>query len=194
MSAPAAQEADGQPAGATEASLPVYLVRHAHAVSRELWKGSDKHRPLTDRGAKQAQALASRFGVLADRTGPKRAPTAGRGIEPRPGLLVSSGAERCLATLRPLAAGCELPIVLAGYLSEGSDPDEVLLQLKELASSAPVAVLCSHGDVIIGVVDILKAAGTPFSGQVDVKKGSIVVLETRSGSVESVRYVPPDKV
>jgi 8-oxo-dGTP diphosphatase len=178
-------------------AVPVYLVRHAHAQPREGWRGSDKHRPLTDRGAKEAVALTRRFDVSHSSVGPGQAPSRehrARGLEPRPTLLVSSSAERCLATLRPRAAACELPIVIAGFLSEGSDANEAFMQMKDLAASGGVPVFCSHGDVIWGIVDILRAAGTGFDAQVDVKKGSVLILEMRSGSVESARYIPPDKV
>ena len=116
------------------------------------------------------------------------------GALPGPTLLMSSRAERCLATLQPLAQACGLPIVAAEFLSEGSSADGFLVQVKELASAGGVPVLCTHGDVIWSLVDLLTAAGTRFAGPVDAKKGSILILDTESGSVESARYIPPDKV
>ena len=53
-----------------------------------------------------------------------------------------------------------------------------------------VPVLCSHGDVIWALVEVLEAAGTRFSGPVDVRKGSILILEVESGSVNSARLHP----
>jgi hypothetical protein len=107
---------------------------------------------------------------------------------------MSSGAERCVATLRPLASACELPIVIAEFLSEGSEPAELLHELKSLAGAGGVPVLCSHGDVLLGAVELLEAAGTRFGGPAEVRKGSILILEAGSGSIESARYIPPDKV
>ena len=48
------------------ARVSIYVVRHAHAHPREGWGGSDRHRPLTERGVKEAEALTRRFG---DRVG-----------------------------------------------------------------------------------------------------------------------------
>jgi broad specificity phosphatase PhoE len=107
---------------------------------------------------------------------------------------MSSPAERCLATLQPLAQACGLPIVAGDFLSEGSDADSFLVQVKGLATPGAVPVLCTHGDVIVGVLDVLMSLGTRFEGPVETKKGSILILETESGSVGSVRYIAPDKV
>jgi 8-oxo-dGTP diphosphatase len=107
---------------------------------------------------------------------------------------MSSRAERCLATLQPLSAACELPIIIADFLSEGTDVTSFLLQVKELATSGGVPVLCTHGDVIWALVEVLEAAATPLAGPVEVRKGSILVLEIEAGSIESARYIPPAKV
>ena len=177
----------------SESATPVctYVVRHATALARGAWTASDALRPLNDRGHKQAQALVGYFD-----TGPDNAQSHKHvsGALPKPTLLMSSRAERCLATLQPLAQACGLPIVAAEFLAEGSDADIFLVQVKELAAAGGVPVLCTHGDVILSVVDVLVAAGTLFEGPVEAKKGSILILETESGSVESVRYIPPDKV
>ncbi|MGO9964440.1 MAG: SixA phosphatase family protein [Acidimicrobiales bacterium] len=174
------------------APVAVYLVRHAHAVPREGWSGRDEDRPLTDRGEKEARALAARYETTASGTRPRRAVTRRR--EPRPTLLLSSGASRCLATLAPLANACGLPVGTAEFLLEGSDPRGVLEKAKELAGSGGVPVLCTHGDVIWGVVELLEKSGAYLPGPVDVKKGSIWVLEIESGAIGSARYMPPAKV
>ncbi|MGA2527776.1 MAG: histidine phosphatase family protein [Acidimicrobiales bacterium] len=174
------------------ATVSIYVVRHAHAHPRDGWGGSDRHRPLTERGEKEAEAIARRFESDAASVSSKKHSTKAR--EPRPTLLMSSGAERCLATLRPLAAACELPIVIAEFLSEGSEPAELVHELKNLAAAGGVPVLCSHGDVILGAVEVLAASGTQFAGPAEVRKGSILILEAGPGSIESARYIPPDKV
>jgi len=174
------------------ATVAVYLVRHAHALPREGWSGRDEDRPLTDRGVKEARALADHFETAAPSTRPRRAATRRR--EPRPTLLLSSSAERCLATLAPLATACALPVGIAEFLLEGSDPRSLLAKAKELAAAGGVPVLCSHGDVIWGVVELLEKSGAYLPGPVDVKKGSIWVLEVESDSIGSARYFPPGKV
>jgi len=170
----------------------VYVVRHGDAEQRDRWAGSDLDRPLTGRGVREARALVDRF-----ETGPFGARLRDFGAskpEPRPTMLQSSSAERCLATLRPLASACGLQIGTAEFLAEGSDPGSALSRIVELAGGGGVPVVCTHGDVIWGVVELLDAAGVPMAGPVDVKKGSIWVLEAHSGSVRSARYIPPGKV
>jgi broad specificity phosphatase PhoE len=68
------------------------------------------------------------------------------------------------------------------------------MQAKELAAGGGVPVLCTHGDVIWGMVELLEKAGAYLPGPVDVKKGSVWVLEIESGSIGSARYIPPVKV
>jgi len=174
------------------ATTAVYVVRHAHAQPRDGWTGLDDDRPLTDRGVKEAQALADHFdtGTPGGRSRKSGAPQR----EPRPTLLLSSSAKRCLATLEPLAAACVLPVATAEFLLEGSDASSALMKAKELAADGGVPVLCTHGDVIWGMVELLEKTGAYLPGPVDVKKGSVWVLEIESGSVGSARYIPPVKV
>ena len=174
------------------APVPSYVVRHAQAESRDAWPGPDRDRPLTARGLRQAEALVARFDAPAHSSQSHHGHA--RVLEPRPTLLMSSPAERCLATLRPLAAACNLPIVAADFLSEASGPDGFLAHVRQLAASGEIAVVCTHGDVIWGAVDLLVAGGTRFEGTVEVKKGSMLVLEVESGEIASGRYVPAAKV
>ncbi len=175
------------------AAVAVYVVRHGDAEPRERWTGGEIERPLTGQGVREARALVDRFdtGPLGARVREFGAPKP----EPRPTLLVSSSAERCLATLRPLAGACGLPITTAEYLAEGSDGGDVLARIEELAvANDGVPVLCTHGDVIWAIIELLETAGVPLAGPMDVKKGSIWVLETAPGSIASARYIPPGKV
>jgi 8-oxo-(d)GTP phosphatase len=175
------------------AAVAVYVVRHGDAEPRDAWPGSDIDRPLTGTGVREARALVDRFD-----TGPLGARLREFGFpkpEPRPTLLESSRAERCLATLRPLAGACGLPVGTADYLAEGSDGATVLARIEELAAGSDgVPVLCTHGDVIWAIIELLESAGIPLVGPMDVRKGSIWVLETDSGPVTSARYIAPGKV
>jgi len=178
--------------GEVVVSASVYVVRHAHAHPRDTWTGPDRDRTLTERGAKEASALVGRFAAPPGGAPPhKHGPRAARQT---PTLLMSSRAERCLASLQPLSVAFGLPIMIAEFLSEGTDVDSFYVHLKELATAGGVPVLCTHGDVIWSLVDLFLAAGTPMTGPVEVRKGSMLVLETEAGSVQSVRYIPPAKV
>ncbi len=66
--------------------MPLILLRHASAGSRAGWSGADLARPLDARGAADADALAWLLRCFG----------AGR--------VISSAAERCVATVRPFAA------------------------------------------------------------------------------------------
>jgi 8-oxo-dGTP diphosphatase len=178
--------------GELVAVVAVYVVRHAHAQPREGWTGRDEDRPLTDRGVKEARTLADRFDTTAPGTRSRKSFAQAR--EPRPTLLLSSSAERCLATLGPLAAACGLSVGTAEFLSEGSDARDALVQAQELAAGGGVPVLCTHGDVIWGMVELLEKSGAYLPGPVDVKKGSVWVLEVESGLIGSARYIPPGRV
>jgi 8-oxo-dGTP diphosphatase len=175
------------------ASVAVYVVRHGDAEPRDRWTGTDLERPLTGRGVREARVLVDRFD-----TGPlgaRRRDFKAAKPEPRPTLLISSTAERCRATLRPLAGACGLSVGTADFLAEGSDGTTVLARIEELAGADDgVPVLCTHGDVIWAIVELLESAGVPLDGPMDVKKGSIWVLETGSGTIASARYIPPGKV
>jgi len=172
-------------------SVTVYLVRHAHAQARDTWLGPDARRPLTDRGVRQATGLVDRFSARDHNAVVRAGGASGR--EPRPTLLRSSSAERCLATLRPLAVSCELPIVGEDALGEGSSAKDALELINALARIGSVPVLCTHGDVIWKIVDMLKGTGVLFAGPVEVKKGSVLVLESEDGSIRSGSYIPAEK-
>jgi 8-oxo-dGTP diphosphatase len=174
------------------AGVAVYVVRHGDAQARDTWSGPDADRPLTGRGVRESRILVDRFD-----TGPQGARVREFGApmpEPKPTLLLSSPAERCLATLQPLASACRLQIATAEFLAEGSDAVEALARAEGLAGAGGVPVLCTHGDVIWGIIEVLESTGIPIDGSVDVKKGSIWVLEIESGSIRAARYIAPGKV
>lgn len=99
-----------------------FLVRHAKALSRVDWNKSDAERPLTERGIRQAQAIADKLkgeGVRAVRCSP---------------------AVRCRMTAEPIAKACGVPLETDAALFEGNDI--------ELPDTKSPAVLVAHGDNI----------------------------------------------
>ncbi len=171
----------------------VYVVRHGDAEPRYSWKGEEGDRPLTGRGTREARAVADRFetGPLGARL---RAPDADP-PEPRPTCLVSSAAERCVATLRPLAGALGLTIAVDDLLSEGSDARLALGRLEELVAAGDGDVVaCTHGDVIWAILALFEEFGIDVPPEADTKKGSIWALEVDGGRVVSARYLPPGKV
>ena len=88
-------------------TVPLVFLRHAAAGHKGDWPGDDLDRPLDGRGAADADRLA---GLLAC-FGPCR--------------VISSAAERCVATVRPYAALVGSPVALepAFTIGPGGDGD-----------------------------------------------------------------------
>ena len=149
---------------------PLYLVRHAKAGDRDRWTEDDRLRPLTRKGRVQAEGLVARFRDLAiDR-------------------IVASPYERCMQTVRPLAIAHRLPLEEDEVLSEGEPLDRVLDLVQDITGAT---VLCSHGDVIPGLVRHLAQRGAVITGPQDWKKASTWVLERDGGLFVGARYLAP---
>ena len=155
----------------------VFLVRHAHAGDRTRWSGDDSLRPLSDKGWRQAEGLVALL----------RGQAVAR--------VLSSPSLRCVQTVEPLARDRDLKIVVAPDLLEGSDPDEALTLLEDAAASAGegAVVACTHGDIVPGVLDLLRGAGASFAGEMTWPKASTWVLEggVEGEGFERARYLPP---
>ena len=90
-------------------SMPLLVVRHAHAGRRSAYKGDDRARPLSPRGVVRARQLV----LLLS--------------EYRPQRILSSPYVRCCATVQPLAESLGLA---------GTAPMKVPAQWKYLQSQA----------------------------------------------------------
>lgn len=118
-------------------TTPLIIVRHAKAISRKDWHGSDPDRPLRPRGRVQSRQL---IGVLGS-----------YGV----GELYTSPWLRCTATLQPYALDSRLSSTALAILNEeeGSDDPagvaEAMDQLRERAVTehVPIAV-CGHRPVL----------------------------------------------
>jgi broad specificity phosphatase PhoE len=149
----------------------LYVVRHADAGSRSAWSGPDAERPLSDRGVRQAEALVEQ---LAD-----------AGLH----RLVSSPYARCRQTLEPLARHLGLTVEDDDRLAEGAGADAVL-ELAAEVGPGPAAV-CSHGDVIPDLLDVLVAAGLRLRDDLRWQKASTWVLHGDGRRFTKGRYLPP---
>jgi phosphohistidine phosphatase SixA len=108
-------------------------VRHAEALKRKEWDGKDTERPLTDAGTAVAERM---IGVLAA-LGANR--------------LISSDAERCVATIAPYAASIGRHIHLWPEISErgyDADPDNLRGLSEKAWAPGRVTVVCSHRPVL----------------------------------------------
>lgn len=152
--------------------MTIYLVRHARAGERGLWRQDDWLRPLSRAGRAQARGLVPLLhGARFDR-------------------VLSSPYVRCLETVVPLAGACRVAIEPDDALAEGGNLDSVLAIVRKHIASG--AVLCSHGDVIPAVLSTLAASGVDIGPDPRCPKGCTWALEADGGvDITRVRYLPP---
>jgi len=147
------------------ATFPLVVLRHAKATPREQWDGPDAARPLTARGAKQAQALVAPLRTFGVRK------------------LVSSDAVRCVTTVAPLAAALgktieRTPLIGQDAWEEGTADARAVIGRRVRARKP--AVLCSHGPVLPDILTELALATGTLRGSY---LGSASALEVASFSV-----------
>lgn len=132
-------------------SYPVVVLRHAQALPRKDWDGStDKERPLTDFGKKQARAAV----------GPLRA----FGIK----KIISSPAKRCRKTVQPFAVASGLDIRLSDDLSQDAWEEhhaKTRRELKKVLARNKAVVVCSHRPVIPTLITQIAELSNAPSGQ-----------------------------
>ncbi|WP_309134683.1 NUDIX hydrolase [Cellulomonas sp.] len=120
----------------------VVVARHGQARKRSLWGGDDGDRPLTGLGLRQATAMVpvlTAFGV---------------------GRVVTSGWERCAATVAPYAAATGLEPDVTDVLTEAEhdeSPARVAALVRGCLDDRRDAVLCTHRPVLPTVLDVLSA-------------------------------------
>jgi 8-oxo-dGTP diphosphatase len=112
-------------------TIPLILVRHASAGSREAWRASGQHddlaRPLDAEGSQQAEELARLLLCFP----------AGR--------VVSSAAERCMASVRPYAEMAGLPVLADPAFTVGqATTDDAARRIEEILRSGLPTVICGH--------------------------------------------------
>jgi len=125
-----------RPAG----TVPLILLRHAHAVDKHRWKRDDVVRPLDGAGQANARELAGLLACFA----------------PRP-RLISSTALRCLDTVRPFsqligAQVHEEPRLFIHHKPTGTqaaDPRAAIGALvRDVIAAGQPTVLCAHRENI----------------------------------------------
>lgn len=149
----------------------IHLVRHASAGVRDKSDPEDDHRGIDARGKRQRRTIRNfLLGHPVTRIG-------------------SSHLDRCVQTVQETSDTIGIPVEREIALTEGTHPNRTVALIHELQQEA--AVLCSHGDVISGLVGRLFAEGVPMDGPIEWAKGSIWHLRTISGRVVSGSYVEP---
>ena len=152
----------------------IYLLRHGSAGDRNKWEGDDRIRPLTKKGRKQSEALASRL--------------AEAGIE----RVFSSPYKRCVQSVEPMAKAIGAKVEITDALAEGPDVDAAYDLIDSLVGAN--AVLCSHGDVIPAVMNRMMWAGLTLESRFYCSKGSVWKIGVEAGRFTTAHYSPPPKV
>jgi 8-oxo-(d)GTP phosphatase len=116
-------------------SSPLIVLRHTQALARGSWTGDDRDRPLTPAGEAQARALVPLLQAYG------------------PGRVVSSDAERCVATVQPYADAAGLRVEVDHRLSEeGAEGTAVADRTAALAGGDNALVVCSHRPVLPSIL------------------------------------------
>lgn len=131
-------------------TFPLIVLRHAKALSRSEWSGSDAERPLTNRGTTQAHGIS---GTLAS-FGVRR--------------IVSSTAIRCVTTVVPLATALGRDIARTDDLSQDAfeaGTADVRSVVGKRVRARKAAVLCSHRPVIPTIMREIALATATIEGR-----------------------------
>ena len=118
-------------------TTPLVLVRHAKAMQRKSWVGSDRARPVDALGRKQSLQLVPLLGAY--------------GI----GFVASSSAIRCVQTIQPYAVGAGLGVDRLESLTEEegeqhpSEVERVMRRIRgDVGRLAQPTVICGHRPVL----------------------------------------------
>ena len=160
--------------------MTLYVVRHAHAGRRSEWTGDDRTRPLSDRGELQAKGIATTIDQDRERAATLR--------------ILTSPAVRCAQTVQPVANQAGGDVQVEDRLFEGTGTSEVASLLEEVTGAADGGadvVLCSHGDVIPLLLDLLVQAGMAPERNLVWQKASMWIVSRDDGRWGAGRYLPP---
>jgi phosphohistidine phosphatase len=142
--------------------MNLYILRHAIAVEREEWKGSDEARPLIDEGRERMKEIAT--GMLE--------------IVPKLDLILSSPLVRAWQTAEIVAKvyGMKNSEKLrdTAALAPDSKFDSLFAELQDRADDKRVLVV-GHQPHLGDLIAYLIADG--FARSIPLKKGSLACLE-----------------
>ena len=143
--------------------MPLYLIRHAHAVS----EAENRQRPLSDRGRAQVRSLAAFFRAN-NLFGPAH-------VWHSPLIRARETAELFLIGLASEAALVETP-----GLRPEDDPKEIAQRLDTITTAINIALVGHQPH--LGTLASLLLRGKPGPDLLDFKKGAILSLE-RTGEL-----------
>jgi 8-oxo-(d)GTP phosphatase len=162
-------------------TLPLILLRHASAGAKQSWPGEDLDRPLDAEGAAVSDELALLLSCYGS------------------GRVITSAAERCVATVRPYAVmtGAKLeiePSLTAGhpYGGPGRDDQAAAALVARIIAGGLPAVICAHRENLppllaaaCAALDADPPAGAPL------RKGDFWVLHVADGRLAAAEQHSP---
>jgi 8-oxo-dGTP pyrophosphatase MutT (NUDIX family)/phosphohistidine phosphatase SixA len=161
-------------------TVPLILLRHASAGAKATWAGDDQDRPLDADGA----AVAERLAGLLSCYGSCR--------------VISSAAERCLATVRPYARRAGMEITVEPGLTVTEPPvaaAAVMDVAAAIAAERQPSVVCAHREnlapalaAICGYLGAERPGGPDGPG---LDKGGFWVLHTAEGTLAGAERHSP---
>jgi len=156
-------------------TAPVILLRHAAAVAKKVWRkdghADDLSRPLSGQGRAQAATLAELLSSFA------------------PARVISSAAERCLASVTPYAERAGVPVTAEpAFTMDGSAPDAGEIgwtetpaarqRITEAATAARPVIICAHRQNLPWLLAHACAAiGAPAPDGPALQRGAFWVLQ-----------------
>ncbi len=143
------------------------ILRHAEAQARSDWSGPDTERPLSKTGERQAVQVASLLAAYGVRN------------------IVSSDAQRCIATATPYADDIEADIVLEPRLAEEhAESKQVRKAAYDLLDARRPTTVVTHRPVLPYVTDALGLDITD-----PLEPGEVLVVHHRRGdTIATERY------
>jgi len=176
-------------------TLPLMLLRHASAGTKQSWPGDDLDRPLDAEGA----AISDELALLLSCYGS--------------GRVITSAAERCVATVRPYAVmtGAKLeiePTLTVGHRDRGQRRDDRPDAVGGLADEAAAdeaaglvaritagglpAVVCAHRENLPPLLAAACAAlGADPPAGAPLRKGDFWVLHVADGRLAAAEQHSP---
>jgi phosphohistidine phosphatase len=125
------------PSSAPSTVRHLWLLRHGKAASDAPWGGSDRERPLTARGRRDATALGTRLA--------RELPVFGLEGVPRPELAICSAAVRTRQTANLVAKAMGGRLPLDSYRSlYDAEADVVLDYVREIDDGVKSALMIGH--------------------------------------------------
>jgi 8-oxo-(d)GTP phosphatase len=162
-------------------TVPFAFLRHCSAGSRDNWHGDDLDRPLDASGAADADRLAQLLACYGYHR------------------VISSAAERCVASVRPFAALAGVPVAIEPAFTVGPNhefpPGSTELAAAEVAvivAAAMPVISCAHRENLPSLLEAACAAlGAPPPGGSPLPMAAFWVLHSAHGLLAAAEWHHP---